>query len=162
MDAMTTTGAQQRELLLLDGCRAFNDCDVGGALNIMHTDVDWVDGMTGGRVHGHHALRDHWLTQWTAFKQQLIPLRFTHDADTVMVDVMQSTRTLDGTLLRDELVRHAYTFEGWRVQRMDILATGAPMGSQTGAHMGSQTGVQTGEPEALVVIQAVVVEIRPA
>lgn len=141
------TEAQQRELLLVDAYRAFNARDVGGALNVLHTDVDWANGRTGGRVHGHQALRRYWLEQWADVSPAVVPLQFTHDGNTVTADVAQAVFSHDGTMLQENATRHQFTFDGWRVTRMDILDDAAGSGL-------------TDATETVVIVEAVVVEIQ--
>jgi hypothetical protein len=43
---------------------AFNARDVEAVLAAMHPDVDWPNGMEGGRVLGHAAVRAYWIRQW--------------------------------------------------------------------------------------------------
>ena len=38
---------------------AFNARDVDAVLAVMHSDVDWPNGMEGGRVRGHAGMRDY-------------------------------------------------------------------------------------------------------
>ena len=50
--------------LLTEAYEAFNARDIGRALAAMHAEVDWPNGMEGGYVHGHAAVRDYWTRQW--------------------------------------------------------------------------------------------------
>ena len=50
--------------LLTEAYRAFNAREIDAVLAIMHHDVDWPNGMEGGRVHGHEGVRDYWTRQW--------------------------------------------------------------------------------------------------
>ena len=44
--------------LLTEAYDAFNARDIERALAVMHPEVDWPNGMQGGYVHGHAAVRD--------------------------------------------------------------------------------------------------------
>src|SRR5262245_64120316 len=62
---------------LLEGTyEAFNARDVDRALSTMHSDVDWPNGMDGGRVHGHDAVREYWTRQWRSIDPHVTPVRF--------------------------------------------------------------------------------------
>ena len=49
--------ADEREELLRGAYDAFNARDIERALVLMTPDVDWPNGMEGGRVHGHEEVR---------------------------------------------------------------------------------------------------------
>ena len=63
-DASVTEGvtATDRETLRR-AYAAFNARDIEGALAAMHPDVEWANGMDGGFVHGHRAVREYWTRQ---------------------------------------------------------------------------------------------------
>ena len=54
---------------------AFNVRDIDAVLAVMHADVDWPNGMEGGRVHGHHGVRDYWTRQWGMIDPHVEPMR---------------------------------------------------------------------------------------
>jgi hypothetical protein len=109
------------EALLRRAYEAFNARDIDGALALMHPDVDWPNGMVGGRERGHAAVRAYWTWQFGQIDSHVEPEGFEVDADgRVVVDVHQVVRDLDGTELSDGRVRHAYTFRDGLVERMDI------------------------------------------
>ena len=62
--------------LLISMCDAFNRHDVDAVLTLMHSDVDWPDGMRGGRLRGHDEVRDYWTRMWNEVDLQIIPLMF--------------------------------------------------------------------------------------
>lgn len=104
---------------------AFNARDIDAALATMHPDVDWPNGMEGGRVHGHAAVRDYWTRQWGMIDSHVEPARFSTDEDgRIVVDVHQVVRDLDGSVLDDRMVQHVYTVEAGLVRRMDIRDDG--------------------------------------
>lgn len=111
----------REERLLRHAYEAFNARDLDGALALMHPDVDWPNGMEGGREHGHSAVRSYWTRQFGLIDSHVEPLGFEVDDDgRVVVDVHQVVRDLEGTVLSDGRVRHVYTFRGGLVERMDI------------------------------------------
>jgi hypothetical protein len=109
------------EALLRRAYEAFNARDLDGALALMHRDVDWPNGMEGGRERGHAAVRAYWARQFGLIDSHVEPEGFELDADgRIVVDVHQIVRDLEGTLVSDGRVRHVYTFRDGLVERMDI------------------------------------------
>jgi SnoaL-like domain len=93
----------------------------------MHPDVDWPNGMEGGRERGHDAVRAYWTRQFGLIASHVEPMGFeVEDEDKIAVDVHQVVRELDGTLLSDSRVRHVYTFRDGLVARMDIEEPSKP------------------------------------
>jgi hypothetical protein len=116
------------EEVLRYACAAFNARNVDAALATMHPDVDWPNGMEGGRVRGHPAVREYLTRQWTLIGPRVEPLSFTPlDDGRVAVDVRQVVRDGAGALLLDQRVRHVYRIENHRVREMEIRD--APSGS---------------------------------
>jgi len=84
-------------------------------------DVDWPNGMDGTREHGHEAVRAYWLRQWKTINPSVMPLSVTARGDgAVAVRVHQVVRGLDGAVLSDRMLTHAYWFAGGLVTRMEI------------------------------------------
>jgi ketosteroid isomerase-like protein len=101
---------------------AFNARDIDGALALMHPDVDWPNGMEGGRELGHDAVRTYWTRQWGLIDSHVEPLSFTEAPDgRVLVEVQQTVRELDGSLRGEDRVTHVYTLRDGLVARMDIV-----------------------------------------
>ena len=100
---------------------AFNARDVDRVLAALHPDVDWPNGLEGGRVHGRAAVREYWTRQWTTIDPRVEPRGFAAEADgRVAVDVHQVVRDRAGVLLKDEMVRHVYRIEDGLVRSMEI------------------------------------------
>ena len=111
----------EEERLLRRAYEAFNGRDIDGALALMHPDVDWPNGMEGGRERGHDAVRAYWQRQFELIDSRVEPLRFEVDAEgRVLVDVHQVVRDLAGELVSDGVVRHVYTFNEGLVTHMAI------------------------------------------
>ena len=111
----------EREELLRGAYAAFNVRDIERALVLMHPDVDWANGMEGGRVHGHDAVREYWTRQFGTIDPHVEPEEFTATADgAVAVKVRQLVRNLDGEVTADSYVTHVYRFRDGLVERMDI------------------------------------------
>jgi len=102
---------------------AFNARDIGTAMSVMHSDVIWPNGMEGGTVVGHAAVRAYWTRQWGLIDPRVEPRGFTVEADgRVAVTVHQVVRDLAGTVLKDATVEHVYAFEDGLIKSMEIRA----------------------------------------
>jgi hypothetical protein len=111
----------EHEELLRRAYEAFNARDVDAALALMHRDVDWPNGMEGGRVLGRAAVREYWTRQFEVIDSRVEPEGFTTDAEgRVVVDVHQVVRDTAGELLSDGRVEHVYTIRDGLVERMEI------------------------------------------
>jgi hypothetical protein len=111
----------KEEQLLRQAYAAFNARDIDGALALMHPDVDWPNGMEGGRELGHEAVRAYWTRQFGLIDSHVEPLGFDRDDEgRIVVDVHQVVRNLEGSVLSDGRVRHVYTLRDGLVSRMDI------------------------------------------
>ena len=107
--------------ILIAAYNAFNARDIDAALAAMHPDVDWPNGMEGGRVHGHSGVRAYWTRQWSLIDPHVEPRRFsTDEAGRVIVDVHQVVRDRAGNLIADEMVQHVYLIEDGLVRSMEI------------------------------------------
>lgn len=107
--------------VLTGAYEAFNARDIARALTAMDSEVDWPNGMEGGYVHGHEAVRDYWSRQWNLIDPHVEPRRFTtNDKGHVIVDVHQIIRDRSGRILADQMVQHVYELEGGLVKRMEI------------------------------------------
>ena len=109
-----------RELLTVAYDR-FNARDMEGVLQTMHADVDWPNGMEGGRVHGQDGVRDYWTRQWGMINPHVEPGGFkTDEAGDTVVAVHQVVRDLEGKVLVDQMVDHVYRIENGLIRRMEI------------------------------------------
>lgn len=100
---------------------AFNRRDVELVLAAMCPDVDWPNGMEGGRVHGRAEVRAYWRRQWTMVDPHVEPVRLEDDpSGNTIVDVHQVVRDLSGNILKDHIVQHVYSFKDGLIQRMEI------------------------------------------
>jgi ketosteroid isomerase-like protein len=112
----------REEQLLREAYEAFNARDIERAIALMHPDVDWPNGMEGGRELGHDAVWAYWTRQFGLIDSHVEPERFERDGDRIVVDVHQVVRDLEGAVLSDGRVRHVYTFRDGLVERMEIEA----------------------------------------
>jgi hypothetical protein len=107
--------------ILAEAYSAFNDRNIERALEAMHPDVDWANGVEGGYLHGHQAVREYWTRQWMQIDPHVEPQRFTtDDAGRTVVDVRQVVRDLTGRVLSDQMVQHVYETQDGLVTRMEI------------------------------------------
>ena len=107
----------------------FNARDIDGVLVALDDDVAWANGMDGGHVHGHEALRAYWLRQWSMVDPRVEPINFQSMADgAILAIILQSVRDLQGNPLRDQpnglkdkTVGHVFRIRRGKVVRFDIL-----------------------------------------
>jgi hypothetical protein len=119
---------------LADAYHAFNARDIDAALAAMHPDVDWPNGMDGGRVHGHDGVRDYWTRQWTVIDPHVEPQRFgTDETGRIIVDVHQVVRDRTGNVLADQMVQHVYLMKDGLIRSMEIRKPSAPVGVEEAA-----------------------------
>jgi hypothetical protein len=99
----------------------FNARDIDGVLSFVADDVAWANGMEGGHVRGRVALRAYWTHQWSVIDPHVEPMTISTAADgSTVVEVHQTVRDLEGKLLLDEPVVHAFQIEAGEVVRFDI------------------------------------------
>ena len=102
--------------------RDFNARKIDAVLARLHPDVDWPNGMEGGREHGRNAVREYWTRQWGMVDPHVEPVRMIDEADgRTRVEVHQVVRDLDGKVLLDQMVHHVYVMRDGLIERMDIL-----------------------------------------
>lgn len=100
---------------------AFNARDLDGALSTMTPDVDWPNGMEGGRVHGHDGVRAYWTRQWNMINPHVEPVSFDEDdGGRVVVGVKQVVKELSGKVLLDRMVQHVYSLRDGLICGMEI------------------------------------------
>ena len=108
--------------LLIESYNAFNARDIDAALAFMHPDVEWPNGMEGGYVHGHDAVRAYWTRQWGLIDPHVEPrsIEPAEDGRTRVVNVHQVVRDLAGNVISDSMVQHIYRIEDGLVRHMEI------------------------------------------
>jgi hypothetical protein len=110
-----------REALLRATYAAFNARDIDGVVGQLASDVDWPNAWEGGRVQGPDAVRDYWTRQWAAIDPHVTPTGFSTRPDgSVVVEVHQLVRALDGSPVAESDVRHVYVFRDDLIERMDV------------------------------------------
>lgn len=106
----------------------FNARDIDGVLEALSEDVMWANGMDGGHVHGHEAVREYWTRQWAMVIPNVTPLSFVDAPDgSIVVQAQQIIRDLEGKPLQDQthglydkVVGHVFRFQDAKVIRFDV------------------------------------------
>ena len=107
---------------------AFNRREFETVLAAMHADVDWPNGMEGGRVLGKAAVRDYWKRQFELFESRVEPTNFFGEADKrIAVDVHQVVHDKAGKLVVDQMVQHVYEIRNGLIASMEIRSQLAPI-----------------------------------
>jgi ketosteroid isomerase-like protein len=100
---------------------AFNRRDIETVLARLHPDVDWPNGMEGGREYGRSSVRNYWARQFGIVQSHVEPVNFRTEKDgRVCVDVHQVVRDPGGKLLADQMVQHVYTLRDGLITHMEI------------------------------------------
>ena len=100
---------------------AFNRREFETVLAAMLDNVDWPNGMEGGRVLGKAAVRDYWKRQFELFASHVEPKNFTNEADRrIAIDVHQIVHDKAGKLVVDQMVQHVYEIRSGLIARMEI------------------------------------------
>jgi hypothetical protein len=106
----------------------FNARDIDGVLVALTDDVAWANGMDGGHVHGHEAVREYWTRQWSLVSPHVEPVGFRRAPDgAIVAEVLQTIRDLEGKPLqgqthglKDKTVAHVFRLREGKVARFDI------------------------------------------
>jgi hypothetical protein len=118
---MSTSPTVEEQALLTGAYREFNARQIDAVLARMAPNVDWPNGMEGGRVHGHEGVRAYWIRQWSMMDPHVEPLEFVrNEAGRIAVRVHQVVKDLEGKLLVDTIVQHTYCIQDSLILRMDI------------------------------------------
>jgi ketosteroid isomerase-like protein len=100
---------------------ALNAGDIDAVIALTSPDVDWANGLEGGRGRGHDAIRSAWERISRLFACRVVPLRTRVDAlGRVVVDAEVGICDAAGKPLAHERVRHVFTFRGNLIRRLDV------------------------------------------
>jgi ketosteroid isomerase-like protein len=100
---------------------AFNRREIETVLTAMKADVDWPNGMAGGRVLGKAAVRDYWKRQFGILDPSVEPQTFTTEGDgRIAVAVHQVVHDKSGKLLVDQMIEHVYEIRDGLIRNMEI------------------------------------------
>ena len=88
---------------------------------MMHADVDWPNGMEGGRLRGHQKVREYWRRQFDLIDSCVEPQRTERRPDgQVAVTVRQVVRDRTGQVISEDTVEHWYVISEGLIERMDV------------------------------------------
>jgi len=100
---------------------AFNRREIDIVLAAMDPNVDWPNGMEGGRVLGKDAVRDYWKRQFEILNPCVEPQGFKTETDgRIAVAVHQVVHDRSGNLLVDQIIQHVYEFQNGLIRSMEI------------------------------------------
>jgi ketosteroid isomerase-like protein len=100
---------------------AFNRREIESVLVNMRPDVDWPNGMEGGRELGTEAVRKYWLRQFEILDPRVEPQSFSSEQDgRIAVDVHQVVHDKAGKLLVDQIIQHVYEIRNGLICSMEI------------------------------------------
>jgi nuclear transport factor 2 (NTF2) superfamily protein len=117
---MLDKSAPEVELLRM-AYAVFNERDADAILATMTADVILPNGMEGGYVQGHQAVRAYWTRQWSVIHPHDEPIAFhQEDSGRILVDVHQVVRDLAGTVLSDRHLGHRCTIEHGLIQAIEV------------------------------------------
>jgi len=109
------------ERLLRRAYETFNARDIDGALATMHADIDWPNGMEGGRLHGHQEVREYWRRQFDLIDSLVEPRQIEQrPGGQVIVTVRQVVRDGAGSVISENTVEHRYVISEGLIRRMEI------------------------------------------
>ena len=93
----------------------------------MQPDVDWPNGMDGGRLYGHQQMREYWKRMWATVDPQVTPMMYDGSkiGTTMLVHIRQFIRDLAGKVIVDQPVQHVFSIRDGLIERMDIRAPDA-------------------------------------
>jgi SnoaL-like domain len=86
----------------------FNNRQIDLVISQMTPDVKWANGMDGGYVYGHEAVREYWTRQFKIVKPQVTPVKIDIENDSVKIKVHQVVQDLEGILIADDWVYHHF------------------------------------------------------
>jgi hypothetical protein len=100
---------------------AFNEQDADRALEVIHPDAVWANGMEGGLLKGHQSIREYWARQWSYITWHVRPMRFEMtDPEYVVVEAHQIIRELSGDIVSIRDLQHIFQIEDGLVKTMAI------------------------------------------
>ena len=108
-------------VLLKKAYYALNTRNIEAALAVIHPNVTWSNGLTGGYINGREELRDYWSKQWSIVDSDVEPLEISVDGPGKLVaNVRHVVRDLHENIIEDETLQHTYLFEDNLIKQMDI------------------------------------------
>jgi len=98
----------------------FNARKIDLVISNMTDNVKWANGMDGGYVYGHDAVRDYWTRQFTMVSSNVIPLEIETENGISKIKVHQVVHDLNGNLLADEFVYHIFHLQENKIAVFEI------------------------------------------
>ena len=86
----------------------FNNRKIDLVISKMTDHVKWANGMDGGFVYGHDAVRNYWTRQFTLVSSNVTPLEIETENGLIKIKVHQVVHDMNGNLLADEFVYHFF------------------------------------------------------
>jgi hypothetical protein len=118
----TDQQAQKIREFLIDAYSDFNARRMEAVLARMQENVDWPNGLEGGRVQGRDGVRVYWKRQWSLIDPIFEPVKIDIDSNgKAKVRLHMIVRDLQGNLVRDATVHHIYTFRDGLIDHMEIV-----------------------------------------
>jgi len=98
----------------------FNDRKIELVISKMTDNVKWANGMEGGYVYGHDAVRNYWTRQFAMISSNVIPLEIEIENGIVKIKVHQVVHSRDGKSLADETVYHYFKMNDNKIAEFTI------------------------------------------
>ena len=109
------------EQLLRHLYEAFNKREMETILLFLHPAVQWANGLEGGFVYGHSALRRYWTKRFDIYRLHSEPLSFDQDDQgRTVVALRQIVSDLEGNVLKDRTIHHRFTITHGFIHRLEI------------------------------------------
>ncbi len=103
---------------------AFNKREIETIISFMQPDVKWANGVEGGFVYGHDAVREYWTNQFKNIQPELETLKFeTDENNRNIVTVHQIIKDLQGNVLIDVTVHQIFTIANGLISLYEIGET---------------------------------------
>jgi hypothetical protein len=111
---------KELSLLLSQLYPDFNDRNIEQIMPHFAVYADWPNGMTGGGVVGHDAIRDYWTNQWSVINSKVTPLSYRLVEKQIILEVHQLVKDTQGETLSNSVVHQTYDFQDGKITKMNI------------------------------------------
>jgi hypothetical protein len=98
----------------------FNERKIEQVISNMTPNVKWANGMDGGFVYGHEGVRQYWIRQFKLVSSNVTPMDIRKTDGEIVIKVHQVVRDLQGKLLADEIVTHAFRLDKDQIAEFNI------------------------------------------
>src|SRR5258705_13644165 len=98
----------------------FNERKIDLVISNMTDNVKWANGMDGGYVYGHDAIREYWTRQFTMVSSNVTPLEIETENGAIKIKIHKVVNDLDENLLADQFVYHLFQLEGNKIAVFEI------------------------------------------